>query len=108
MFANVSNANRHELRVSPEDFDIIPANQDLYLCDHSRGALLKLSHTYLQDYVGDLLITQAGEFEPARLFIVNWNGTQFVVRSIPAPGGTTDIEHVTFAPLDLPSQPIQY
>ncbi|MGI8965330.1 MAG: Calx-beta domain-containing protein [Limisphaerales bacterium] len=89
--------------IFPEDFDIIRPNQDLYICDYGRNQVVKLSANYLTDYVDDLLITDAGEIVgPAKLFIVHWDAssTSFVVRSIIYPD--TTIEHVTFAPINLP------
>ncbi len=98
--------------MSPEDFDIIPADQDLYLCDPAldSGSIMKLSHTWLANYVGDLLVTQGGEVinHPSNLFIIHWSGTNFVIRTISYPDILTSnghIEHVTFAPMDIPSHP---
>jgi hypothetical protein len=97
--------------IQSEDFDIIPANQDLYCVNyHDSGdsALLKLSGRWLTNYVGDLLITQAGEVDnPPKLFIVHWDSTNsaFVTRSISLPsmfGGR--FEHVAFAPIEFPGQ----
>src|ERR1051326_1566361 len=54
---------RFDLGISAESFNLIQTNQDLYLLDESEdgdqipGQVLKLSHTLLKDYVGDLLIT---------------------------------------------------
>ena len=101
--------------ISPEDFDLIPAGQDLYLCDpdyggsgDDRGSLMKLSRTLLTEYCGDLLVTQGGELDgKARLFIVHWSGANFIVRSIryQHADGLGHVEHVTFAPMDIQSQP---
>ncbi len=100
---------KFELGIAVEDFDIIRTNQDLY-CTTDSTPILKLSRALLTNYVGDLLITQAGEkdsFSPfnPKLFIVHWDSTNsiFVTRSISGPGGTV-FEHVTFAPIDIPSQ----
>jgi len=91
------------LGIAPEDFDIIQTNQDLYCVIQSDpGQILKLSRTLLTNYVGDLLITQEGFFfGTPKLFIMHWDGTNFVTRSI----SSSDLfEHVTFAPINLPSQ----
>ena len=91
--------------ISPEDFDIIPAGQDLYCCAGTN--ILKVSASLFTNYVGGLLITQAGEFYgPGTLFIVNWdtNINDLVIRGITPPSGT-DFEHVTFAPIQLPVLP---
>jgi len=69
----------------------------------------KISSTLLTNYWGDLLITQEGLEGPdvnnGRLFIVHWDNakTNLVVRSITKPGAV--FEHVTFAPINLPSHP---
>lgn len=96
--------------VYPEDFDIIPPNQSLYACDYAANTIVKLSASYLTNYVGDLLVTQAGEPPAkAKLFIVHWDTvtTNFVTRSISykrADGSDGRFEHVTFAPIEMPTQ----
>jgi hypothetical protein len=98
--------------IGSEDFDLIPTNQDLYACDPdlNGGTIFKLSHTFLNNCVGALLITQAGDGTynsgGARLFIVQWSGTNFVTRAI-TDSTVGHLEHITFAPINLPSQPIQ-
>jgi hypothetical protein len=97
------------LGIAPEDFDLIPTNQDLYLCDPNQG-LFKMSRSLFTNYVGDLLITQSGDGNQGitmpTLFIVHWDGTNFVTHSIfGADLGVSQLEHVTFAPINLPSQP---
>ena len=68
---------------------------------------MKLSETLLRCHVGDLMITDAGEFGPgAKLFLVHWGGGNFVTQKISyfrpdtSPG---HFEHVTFAPINLPA-----
>ena len=98
------NVITNKLGIAPEDFDIIPANQDLYCVNQSSGTIEKLSKFFLTDYVGDLLITQSGEFYGGpTLFIVHWNPTNSVFEkiSISHPGG---LEHVSSAPINLPIQ----
>jgi hypothetical protein len=98
--------------IHPEDFDIIPTNQSLYVCDYSQNAIVKFSSSFLTNYVGDLLVTEAGEaYVPnqARLFIIHWDPTaaNFVVRRFICryPNGSFGhFEHVTFAPIELPTQ----
>ena len=89
------------LGIDPEDFDIIPPNQNLYACDYENNRIVKLPASYLTNYVGDLLITQAGEPFNPRLFVVHWDTTitNFVTRVIPY---NSHFEHVSFAPIDLP------
>jgi hypothetical protein len=96
------------LGIQPEDFDIIPANQDLYCTGFSEGKIYKLSKNLLTNYVGDLLITQEGtQATGTSLHIVHWDsGTSgFVVRTIPPPPNFGGFEHVTFAPINLPNLP---
>jgi hypothetical protein len=102
-----------DLRIEPEDFDVIEPNQDLYCVDQGDAEtlppkILKLSRTLLTNYWGDLLITQEGT-QPAdptaphhpKLFILHWDSTNaaFVTRRI---SHDTLFEHVTFAPLNIP------
>ncbi len=93
------------LGIAPEDFDIIPTNQDLYcVVQTSPSQIVKVSHTLFTNYWGDLLITQAGDGETlpdGKLFIVHWDSTNatFVTRSFSKCGDW--FEHVTFAPIDL-------
>jgi hypothetical protein len=97
------------LGIDPEDFDIVPPNQNLYLTDPDRNTVLKLSSSYLTNFVGDLMITQAGEVFPnqiGKLFFVRWDApnSNFAVRSISynrPDGSPGHFEHVTFAPLVL-------
>jgi len=93
--------------IGPEDFDIIRTNQDLYACDPDVGAIVKLPASFLAPYAGDLLITQAGEFNfAAALFIVRWECDNPVATRIgyKRPNGDYGhFEHVTFAPINIPT-----
>lgn len=111
--ATNGNVNSYDLGIAPDDFILIPANQDLYVCDYGKDRIIKLSRTFLTNYVGDLLITQEsgnnGNYGN-ELFIVNWGGTNFVTRAITGSvvtNGIGEFEDAAFAPLNLPSQPIQ-
>ncbi|MCX6884034.1 MAG: hypothetical protein NTX27_03220 [Verrucomicrobia bacterium] len=100
----------HALGIHPEDFDIVPPDQSLYCLnyDGSASKILKLSKSLLTNYVGDLLITQAGESHvEAKLYFVHWTGTNFMTRSISLPTSvfSGQFEHVTFAPIELPNLP---
>jgi hypothetical protein len=100
-----------DLGIEPEDFDIIPPYQDLYIADYVEGRILKLSSNLLTNFVGDMLVTQAGDGvfggHPRKLFFAHWDGT-FQIRSITGPDSlTTGIEHCTFAPINLPNIPQQ-
>ena len=96
-----------DLGIAPEDFDVIKPNQDLYCLDVSQMKIRKISSTLLTNYWGDLVITDEGAESPegGRLFIVHWDNahTNFVVRSLANQGYW--FEHVTFAPINLPSHP---
>jgi hypothetical protein len=99
-------AGLFDLGITPEDFDIIKPNEDLYCLDVSQERLRKISSTLLTNYWGDLLITQEGAEGPdpfGRLFIVHWDNakTNFVVRSILNSGF---LEHVTFSKSSRHSQ----
>lgn len=103
----------YDLGIEPDHFVLIPANQDLYACEYANVRVIKLSRTFLTNYVGDLLITQEGgssSYNPSGLFIVNWSGTNFVTQAVygdAVTNGFGQLEDATFAPLNLPSQPIQ-
>ena len=103
--------NSYALGIEPEDFDIIPTNQDLYVTAFNEGKILKLSHTFLTNYVGDLLVSQEGlSSGVTKLFIVHWNSTNSVpeIRSIRAPSvADLGFEHSTFAPIGIPNIPSQ-
>jgi hypothetical protein len=101
----------YALGIQPEDFDLIPPNQDLYCADFDDNVVVKLSHTLFTHYWGDLLITQSGDGgnggagqSPGVLFIVHWDSASstFQVHSIYY---GPQFEHVTFAPINLPSYP---
>jgi len=110
----------YDLRIQPEDFDLITTN-DLYCVNYSApdygqpSRILKVSKTVLANFVGDILITQAGEYQDARnpdnnwkpkLFVVHWDGAQFTTRSLTLPDQFTgNFEHVTFAPIQIPNIP---
>jgi hypothetical protein len=98
----------YNLGIYSDDFVLIPSNQDLYLCDfYGNSRILKLSKTYLTNYVGDLLITQEGLNRSTETFIVNWNGANFVSRRIDGYlYRLSETEDAAFAPLNLPSQVI--
>jgi len=96
--------------IRTEDFDVIPPNRDLYACDAERGIIVRVSQDYFTNYVGDLLITDAGEFGApfGQLFIVHWDipTTNFITRRIPfryPDNAVGHFEHVTFAPIELPA-----
>ncbi|TAK95433.1 MAG: hypothetical protein EPO07_15500 [Verrucomicrobia bacterium] len=93
--------------IDAEDFDFIPANQDLYVCDLTSSQLLKVSQSYFTNYVGDLLITHSGDSlftgSAGALFIVHWDSTNSVFTARRIPKDNDEFEHATFAPCSLPS-----
>ena len=55
-------------------------------------------------FVGDILVVDEGRgCALAGLYLVHWEGGRFVVRQIPI--ATAELEHVTFAPIDIPALP---
>lgn len=90
--------------IHPEDFDVIPANQNLYFTAFAKGKIMELPASAFTNHVGDLLITQAGENMSSGLFIVHWDsqGSNFVTTTVPLPDSIGQIEGVTFAPITLP------
>jgi len=103
-----------DLKIEPEDFDIVQTNQDLYCISTSEqftnAQLLKLSRTLLTNFLGQMLITQEGAqqltnnppLKLGKLFFVQWDNTttNFVTRRISIDGF---FEHSTFAPITLPN-----
>jgi hypothetical protein len=93
------------LGIAPEDFDIIPEDQDLYCVDQTNGLILRVPRTYFANDVGKLLITQEGAFNGTPgLYIVNWNNatSNFEIKVLK---WTSQFEHVTFAPITLQRLP---
>jgi hypothetical protein len=89
------------LGIAPEDFDVILPGQFLYCCDESDG-IRKFDKSLFNDYWGDLVVTQEGTADIVpTLFIVHWDATNqlFYTTRI---GTLNHLEHVTFAPLELP------
>jgi hypothetical protein len=84
------------LGIDPEDFDLIPANENFFGVDFGAGTLWTAPAAEFADKIGDVLITQ--EF-PANLYHVRWTGAQFQVTLV---AQATQWEHITFStsPLD--------
>ena len=91
--------------IQTEDFEVIPPNQDYYACDLFGSKLLKVSRDYFTNYVGDLLILDAGDggsSSNGKIYVLKWDvaSNSFLTRrllSFPGP-----LEHATFAPVNLP------
>lgn len=90
------NATTFKLGIEPEDFDIIPANENFFGLDFSAGILWTAPPAEFADKIGDLLIAQ--EY-PGKLYHVRWTGTAFQVTQV---AQVQQWEHMTFstAPLD--------
>lgn len=90
------NATFFNLGIEPEDFEIIPANENFFGIDFSAGILWTAPPAEFTDKVGDLLIAQ--EY-PGNLYHVRWTGTAFQVTQV---AQVLEWEHMTFstAPLD--------
>ncbi len=96
------------MNIRSEDFDLVPANQDLYCADEVGNRILKLPSSALSNFVGDVLVTQASDHypKPASLIFLHWESsiTNFVLHEISVPvSAAIDFEHVTFAPISIPS-----
>jgi len=81
----------HQLGINPEDFDIIPANENFFGVDFGGQTLWGAPASAFTGMVGDILIAQ--EF-PGYLWHVRWNGTSFVATQI---AQVSQWEHVTFS-----------
>jgi hypothetical protein len=111
-----ANITPFPLDIQCEDINIIQSNQDFYFGDENKNVIFKLPRSLLTNYVGDLLITQEGAIDPddhpSKLFIVHWDpGTaSFLLHWIPAPSAfhSGDFEQGTFAPMNIPANPISY
>jgi hypothetical protein len=93
--------------IYPEDFEVIPANQSLYITAYGSGSIMELPEHFLAPYAGDLLVLQAGGNEfpgTPGLFIIQWDtqSTNFVTLSVPVPSSVGQIEHAVFAPIQFP------
>ena len=93
-----------DLNIDPEDFDIIPFNQNFFGVNFP-NQLLGAPPSEFVGMVGDFIITQ--EF-PGILWHVKWdtNTNQFVTQNI---AQVTQWEHVTFSPagiLEIPQIPV--
>jgi len=106
-------ADSFGLEIRPEDFDVIPSEQDLYACDPAGevaglGLVIKLNRSFFSNnnYIGDLVITQAGEAgsDPGGIFVIGWDGDNFVTTRVryKLEDLSRGLEHVTFAPINLP------
>ena len=80
-----------DIGVSPEDIDLIPANQNFFGVDFGSGQLMGAPASAFAGMEGDILMAQ--EF-PGYLYQVHWNGSIFEVTLL---AQVTQWEHVTFS-----------
>ena len=78
------------LGINPEDFDIVPPNQNFYGVNFP-SQLLGAPPSEFAGMVGDIIVTQES---PGILYDVKWNGAQFVTQNI---AQVSQWEHVTFS-----------
>jgi hypothetical protein len=93
--------------IFPDQFRLVSPSNDLYCVSFNGSAsqILKISRTWLTNYVGDIMIEQSGEtVQYPELFFMRWNGTNFDIHGIRLNNGQF-LEKSTFAPVDLP--PVQ-
>jgi len=89
---------------APEDLRLIPSGQSLYCLDFPNNRMLKVPALNFAAFVGDILVVDEGRgCALAGLYVVHWEGGWFVVRQIPI--ATSELEQVTFAPIDIPALP---
>src|SRR5438046_6920032 len=84
----------------PEDVRLVAAGQNLYCLDEPNNLVLKVPQSNFSSFAGDVLLVDEQE---ASLLLVHWTGGQFVTRKI-FPGANA-LEHVAFAPIDIPPLP---
>ena len=101
----------YNLGIAPDTIMLVPPTNDLYCVyfAQDQSMILKVSQKWLTNYVGDILMVQAGENRPQDplLFIVYWNGSTYDIHSIAlkddARFRTGVFEKATFAPITLPT-----
>ncbi len=98
------NATAYNLGLGvPEDVRLIASGQNLYCLDFTHNQVLKVTQDNFAGFAGDvLLVDESGGCAVGGLYVVHWTGGGFVVRQIPV---GTSLEHVTFAPIDIPALP---
>jgi hypothetical protein len=98
------NATAYNLGLGvPEDVRLIASGQNLYCLDFLASQVLKVTPDNFAGFAGDvLLVDEGGGCAAGGLYVVHWTGAGFVVRQIPI---GTSLEHVAFAPIDIPALP---
>lgn len=69
--------------------------------------MLKVTQDNFTSFVGDILLADEGQHACVNtgLLIVHWDGGRFVVRQIDLSAFVGSLEHVQFAPIDIPALP---
>ncbi len=94
------NAQCHGLGISPEDLDVIPANENFFGVNFGSGTLQGAEAEQFTEMVGDVLVTQ----ESGVLFRVHWNA-DLATFEVEVLASTTQWEHVTFSPAGIKEIP---
>lgn len=85
----------YELRISPEDIEIIPADENFFGVDFLGKTLHFAPASEFAGIVGDVLVAQEGP--PGVLWRVHWDGSNFQTEQL---ARVEQWEHVTFAPVE--------
>jgi hypothetical protein len=86
------------LGINPEDFDVIPENQNFYGVNFGGARLMGADAAQFCDVVDDVLVTQ----ESGILWRVHWNGQAFEKENV---AQVEQWEHVTFSPASVQEIP---
>ena len=107
-----SSVSSYSLGIRSEDVDLIPAGQSLYALDEDTGRILKIPSALFSGLAGWVLITESYEHNSlgySRFHAVSWDTARqdFVIRTFWFSdfGILGHLEHVTFAPIELPALP---
>jgi hypothetical protein len=92
----------YELRINPEDIDIIPADENFFGVDFGGQAVQFAPASEFAGMVGDVLIAQE---LPGILWRVTWDGTNFQTEAL---AHVPQWEHVTFAPAVIEPPMFEY
>ena len=89
----------YSLGINPEDIDIIPRNENFFAVDYAGGKIWGAPAQAFAGFVdNNVLVT---EESPAKLWRVNWTGTEFNKSQLYAEVPIQQFEHVTFAPAGI-------
>jgi hypothetical protein len=94
------NTESYNLGLAPEDIEVIPENENLYLIGFGDKKLYAATPENFIGRTGDIL---ACEEETGKLFHIMWNGSEFKKTLIINLG--SHIEHMTFSPMGIKNIP---